>query len=427
MASGIVDRLMERGVRIPNPDTVTIGEEVDIDRISSDGVVLFPGCRINGASTLILDHVRIGTEGPVVLENTRIGAETELSAGVFKEAVFLGKNRVGPGAHFRAGTLLEEAASAAHTVGLKQTILFPWVTLGSLINFCDCFMAGGTGPADHSEVGSSYIHFNFTPNQDKATPSLIGDVPRGVMLDRPPIFLGGQGGMVGPCRVSFGTVAASGTILRKDVPRPGQIIFEAPRRSFSAPNVPGLYRNLKRIVANNLLYIANLRALEAWYRGFRPQSAKVPMGPLLIDAAQEVLSINVAERIRRMGQFVEKLPESLAVYRRVMGNGATEKVAAQKTELIERWPQIADRLLRPAAEFESEALRERFLAEAEQGRAPEADYLQWVSALSGQARESGTAWLQDVVEQVFTAAAGELEKMTLEPPSSGASGNGAQP
>ena len=76
---------------------------------------------------------------------------------------------LGYNSHVRAGTILEEAASVAHTVGLKQTILFPFVTLGSLINFCDCLMAGGTGPKDHSEVGSSYIHFNFTPNQDKAT------------------------------------------------------------------------------------------------------------------------------------------------------------------------------------------------------------------------------------------------------------------
>jgi bifunctional UDP-N-acetylglucosamine pyrophosphorylase/glucosamine-1-phosphate N-acetyltransferase len=97
----------------------------------------------------------------------------------------------------RAGTIFEEQASIAHTVGLKQTILFPFVTLGSLINFCDCFMAGGTSRENHSEVGSSYIHFNYTPNQDKATASLIGDVPHGVMLNQNPIFLGGQGGWWG--------------------------------------------------------------------------------------------------------------------------------------------------------------------------------------------------------------------------------------
>jgi UDP-N-acetylglucosamine/UDP-N-acetylgalactosamine diphosphorylase len=86
---------------------------------------------------------------------------------------------MGLGGHVREACLLEEQANGAHCVGLKHTILFPFVTLGSLINFCDCLMAGGTSRKDHSEVGSSYIHFNFTPEGDKTTASLIGDVPRG--------------------------------------------------------------------------------------------------------------------------------------------------------------------------------------------------------------------------------------------------------
>ena len=127
---------------------------------------------------------------------------------------------MGLGAHLRAGCILEEQASGAHCVGLKQTILFPFVTLGSLINFCDILMTGGTSRKNHSEVGSSYIHFNFTPwgkSGDKATPSLVGDVVEGVFLDRKRIFLGGSGGMVGPCRVGYGSIAAAGQVLRRDV------------------------------------------------------------------------------------------------------------------------------------------------------------------------------------------------------------------
>ena len=128
----------------------------------------------------------------------------------------------------REGCLLEEEAGGAHCVGLKQTILFPFVTLGSLINFCDCLMAGGTSRQDHSEVGSSYIHFNYTPDGDKTTASLFGDVPRGVMLDQPPIFLGGQGGAVGPVRVGFGTVVTAGSVLRGDVLEDGKLVAIAP-------------------------------------------------------------------------------------------------------------------------------------------------------------------------------------------------------
>jgi len=154
----------------------------------------------------------IGAEAPVTIENCQLGRGVKLKGGYFSGAVFLDGSNMGSGAHVREGTILEEEASGAHAVGLKQTVLLPFVTLGSLINFCDILMAGGASRKDHSEVGSSYIHFNYTPNQDKATASLVGDVPRGVLLNQKSIFLGGQGGLVGPARIAYGCVIAAGGI-----------------------------------------------------------------------------------------------------------------------------------------------------------------------------------------------------------------------
>ncbi len=219
-----VVRLIEKGATIPNPFSLDIGDEVDVERISGEGVILYPGCRIYGAKTVISAGVKLGAEGPVTIDDCRLGRKVELKGGYFKQSVFLEKANMGSGAQVREGCLLEEEANGAHCVGLKQTILFPFVTLGSLINFCDCLMAGGTSRKDHSEVGSSYIHFNFTPDGDKTTASLFGDVPRGVMLNQPPIFLGGQGGTVGPVRVGYGTVVAAGSILRHDVLDDGQLV-----------------------------------------------------------------------------------------------------------------------------------------------------------------------------------------------------------
>ena len=70
---------------------------------------------------------------------------------------------MGLGAQVREACILEEEASGAHCVGIKQTILLPFVTLGSLINFCDCLMAGGTSRQNHSEVGTPDIHFESSP------------------------------------------------------------------------------------------------------------------------------------------------------------------------------------------------------------------------------------------------------------------------
>ena len=288
--------LLNKGVIIPAPESVHIGEDVDLDRISGQGVVIYPGCRIDGKSTLIMDGVHVGKEAPVTVEDCQLGPGVQLKGGYFKSSVFLENASAGSGSHVREGTIFEEQASIAHTVGLKQTILFPFVTLGSLINFCDSLMAGGTSRKDHSEVGSPYIHFNFTPNQDKATPSMMGDVPHGVMLDQPPIFLGGQGGLVGPCRIAFGTTIAAGSIYRKDELRPGRLLIETVGRGGSVPFVTGFYRVVKRTFINNILYIGNLFALRQWYYHVRPLFISAIFSqPLLVGLSRKSMIYRVLE------------------------------------------------------------------------------------------------------------------------------------
>ncbi|RLB29661.1 MAG: UDP-N-acetylglucosamine pyrophosphorylase, partial [Deltaproteobacteria bacterium] len=244
-----IKQLIKKGVRIDRPETITMGEEVSLDLISDDRVIIHSGCKIYGSNTLIMAGCEIGYEGPVTIENCQLGPEVKLKGGFFSQSTFLRKAALGSDANIRAGCLLEEEAKCAHTVGLKQTSLFPFVTLGSLINFCDCLMAGGTNRKNHSEVGSSYIHFNYTPDQDKATPSLIGDVPKGVMLNQKPIFLGGQGGLVGPVRIGYGTVIAAGTIYRKDFLKGDRLLFSGSNVKKQQPIYPGLYLGIKRIIA----------------------------------------------------------------------------------------------------------------------------------------------------------------------------------
>jgi UDP-N-acetylglucosamine/UDP-N-acetylgalactosamine diphosphorylase len=129
-------------------------------------------------------------------------------------------------------------------------------------------MSGGTSRRDHSEVGSSYIHFNFTPDGDKTTPSLFGDVVHGVLLDQPAVFLGGQGGTVGPVTVGFGSVVAAGSVLRSDV-GPGKLVVVGPPPAMTVDRSPADYRSANRMVAKNLRYLGELAALEAWHRHVR--------------------------------------------------------------------------------------------------------------------------------------------------------------
>lgn len=400
-----IEELLNKGVKISNPGSVEIGYDVDTDRISGKRVVIHSGCKIFGRNTLILQGATLGYEGPVTVENCHIGPEVELKGGFFKEAVFLKKVSMGSGAHIREGTILEEGSRVAHTVALKHTILFPFVTLGSLINFCDCFMSGGTGPKDHSEVGSSYIHFNYTPNQDKATPSLMGNVPKGVMLDQRPIFLGGQGGLVGPCRLAFGTIIAAGSIFRKDELKPGRLLFAGSAKSGSMHFQPGIYRSVKKIVVNNIIYIANLMALMKWYIYVRSQFISDDFPDSLYDGLKNNLKMAIAERIERLKQLSEKMPDSVLKYQKIAKENAQSILLQQKKELFEKWSELEEYLIKQYVIEAEESLRDPFLTKIQIDiKNTGKDYLPVIKGLKPENKEQGTRWLQTNVDHITNEA-----------------------
>lgn len=397
-------RLTARGVDIRIPASVEIGDDVNPDRIAP-GVVIHAGCRLRGAETSIGPGSVLGEEGPVTLENCQLAADVALKGGYFAGATFLGGAVFGSCAHVRPGTLLEEQASCAHSVGLKQTILMPYTVIGSLVNFCDCLMAGGTDRRNHSEVGSSYVHFNYTPQRDKATASLFGDVPRGVMLDQRPIFLGGQGGAVGPVRIEYGTIVAAGTVYRRDVSEPGKLVFgQFARPAGEHPYDPEVYGDIRRVFANNLAYIGNLHALDVWYREVRARFAgSSPWDKACHEGARQRIREQARERIVRLAELAAGMRRSLdAAARKHAGELPAQPFGHQRA-LAARWDALAPRLELRAATAGTATERETFLREL--ARAPSgAGYLDAIHGLSPEARHAGTAWLQSVVDPVSALA-----------------------
>ena len=363
-----LDTLEAKGVTIIDRRQTYLDAAVDESRICC-GAVLYPGTRLVGARTFVGPGARVGTEGPSVLENTIIGESSEVASGYLNEAVMLRNARVGSNAHIRVGTLIEEEASTAHAVGLKHTVLMSFVTMGSLINFCDALISGGKSRREHTEVGSGFIHFNYTPwgkSGDKATPSLIGDVVHGVFLRRPRIFLGGLSGLVGPQKVGFGSFTVAGQVVRKEIPS-NRVVGDVPRKvdrefynSTEGPN---------RILNLNLGYIGQLTALQAWYREVR--LARIPVTPeyahirVVTQAALDLLSVCIDERVERLRQFLEErgLPIPLLP------------------------------LSTPPCPLRVEA------------RHPYVDHIKWIMDLSPVEVEKGVSWLQSIVDRII---AGEI-------------------
>jgi hypothetical protein len=366
-----LDLLEAQGVTIVDRRQVYLDDAIDPGRVRP-GAILYPGTRLLGSNTFVGARAKIGPEGPAVLDNTVVGENAEVASGYLKDSVMLRDARVGANAHIRVGTLLEEEASTGHAVGLKHTVLMSFVTFGSLINFCDALISGGRSRKEHTEVGSGFIHFNYTPrgrSGDKATPSLIGDVPHGVFLRQPRIFLGGLSGIVGPQRVGFGSFTVAGQVLRREVP-PNRIIGDAVRsidKEFHALN-----QFPERIVKLNLEYIGQLAALQAWYRHVRlariPASGEHDDLRVVTQAAADLLSVSIDERVQRLRQFLDE-----------RGLATPTPPSTVPTCPLRTMPSD-----------------------------PYVDHVAWVSKLSDVDIELGVSWLQAIVEQYVEKTTQEI-------------------
>jgi hypothetical protein len=312
-----VEALVARGVRILDPGQTFVDKDVDLDRILP-GATLYPGTRLHGKRTFLAAGAAVGTEGPATLIDSVLADGAAIASGYAKGVVLLRAAKLGGSAHVREGTILEEEASTAHCVGLKQTILLSFVTLGSLINFCDVLMAGGTSREDHSEVGSGFIHFNFTPwgrSGDKATPSLVGDVLDGVFLREKRIFLGGMAGLVGPRSVGYGSMTGAGQVVRQDVAA-GRLSMQIARAVDQPLDRPqDTPARSQPIVAKNVEYIAQLHALRAWYAELRlPRARAAAAGAALAVPCEEAIAnidVCIAERMARLGAFLRERGSAL--------------------------------------------------------------------------------------------------------------------
>ena len=401
-----VRALLQAGARIPRPDSVVIGPEVRLEQIVARGLVLHPGTKISGERTVILEGAELGYEEPVTLDNAVLGRRVKIQGGFVKDSVLLDGCEVRQGFHGREGCLLEEESYFAHNVGLKMTIVFPFVVLGSLINFCDCLLGGGTSRKHHSEVGSGFIHFNFSPRGDKATPSMFGDVPRGVMLDQAPIFLGGLAGVVGPTRIGFGSVLAAGSVYRGDYDE-GLLVLGERKRDGSTAFRPRALGAIRAKVSKNVLYLGELTALWAWYRHVRPRLAGGdPLAQAVIAAGLSMVEANIDERLKQMDRFRDLVKECLP---EAAGGDAQAPLAGEWREFVERWDAVRPIIEDFRAIEGRTELREAF---CERLAAGPSSYTAAIRALDPDARRVGTEWLTSIRSELMDRCRAALPLIT---------------
>jgi len=362
--STIASRLRKNGVHLVDARQLYVDDDVPLDHIYP-GATLYPGVRLHGADTVIGPNARIGSEGPATLINVAVGSNAEIASGFVTGSAILANARLGPNSHVRSGSLIEEAASTAHAVGLKHTILMSFVTLGSLINLCDALVAGGRSQHEHSEIGSGFVHFNFAPwgpRGDKATPSLFGDVTEGVFLDNDRLFIGGLAGIVGPRRLDYGSMVAPGSILRKNLA--SGAFASAPPHAVEHSIDLNSPRYSKQKVEENIAYISQLFALYNWYVHVRARFSTYQSDDLslhlLTERAIAVLLSGLGERVKRLNDYL-------------VGNDK-KPIAFKFTDVPPRF------------DFDGMARHTQFVA--------------WVKSLASTERQDLRTWLLDCVDHI---------------------------
>jgi UDP-N-acetylglucosamine/UDP-N-acetylgalactosamine diphosphorylase len=258
-------------------------------------------------------------------------------------------------------------------------------------------------------VGSSYIHFNFTPEGDKTTASLIGDVPRGVMLNKPPIFLGGQGGMVGPLRLSYGNVIAAGSVLREDVGMEKQLIVSKSPSGKVVDLIPKAYPSLSRVVENNIIYIANLMALEQWYLHVRKMFFEhQEFGHLIFAGILENLLIAKEERVKRLKDMAAKVLVSSDKEK------GRDEIIRAKQEFYEKGKFLEEVFMSDAAKTAGEKKRDPFLNALVKHREEHGgDYIEVIQSLPPNISKGGTQWLDAIVDLICGQAGKTLPSLNM--------------
>ena len=428
-----LEALSARGVIIPAPNQVAIGREVPLQAIAP-GVQLLPFCRLTGAATR-LDagaviaaagpatlhdswvgaRAVVGNLGPVTLREVAVGPSAVLGSGEAEQAVFLGKEvgdpafTTGYGFRARKGSLYEEDANSAQHTDTKMTVLFPWVTLGSNLNWCDVLVAGGTGPAlgEFSEVGSGAVHFNFTPRGDKATGSLLGDVTEGVFLRAQRLFIGGNASLIGPLTAAFGAVTTAGGRFQREL-RPGlNVSAPQPGKAAAAGFDPDIYGSVRHLYVSQLRLIGELAALDAWYAHIRRRVAGRDAARLELYArGRTMVQLNLRERIDQLGSLAARMERSC----RLLEHRAPGDVRiVQQRALLDNWPRIETHLSGFAGSQPNPppALLEALDSAVAKG----GSYTGAIRALPEDAVRAGRDWLREITRSVATP-----EMLALVPP-----------
>jgi len=197
-------RAMHSGVTLIDPATTWIDDTVEFGQ----DIIIYPNCHLYGR-TVIADDCVIGP-------NTRI-QDSRLAQGVaVTESVIEGSEigprvRIGPFAHLRPGTVVEEDVAIGNYAELKNTRVGAGTQVHHVGYLGDATIGKGVN------IGAGTITCNY--DGVRKHPTVIGDAA----------FIGSNTLLVAPVQVGQGALTGAGSVVTRDIP-PGAKAYGVPAR-----------------------------------------------------------------------------------------------------------------------------------------------------------------------------------------------------
>jgi len=194
------ESLMAEGVTIVDPESTFIDVDVQI----APDTVIYPSVQIEG-NTVIASDVTIRSFTRIT--NCRIGARSKVLEGcVLVDSQFGEDVSVGPFAHLRLGTVLEDTVKVGNFVEIKKSRLGKGSKSGHLA------YVGDSTVGKNVNISAGVITANYDGKNKHETH--IGD----------DAFIGTNSTLIAPVRVEAGAFVAAGSTITDNVPAGGLAI-----------------------------------------------------------------------------------------------------------------------------------------------------------------------------------------------------------
>lgn len=190
------ERLMENGVSLVNPASMTLAPEIDV----AADTTLLPGCTLIG-------NVRIGSGceiGPytTMRGDITVGDRCRVLQSFLERAVTIGEDTfIGPFAHLRDNALVGDRVKIGNFVEVKET------RFGSRSNAAHLCYLGDAVIGDDVNMGAGSIIANYDPVLDKKYKTIVED---GVKV-------GCNSVLVAPVRIQDYACVAAGSVITRNV------------------------------------------------------------------------------------------------------------------------------------------------------------------------------------------------------------------